>query len=701
MQSFRTEIENPVVERDIIELEKKIRLFREGKVDEERFRSLRLARGVYGQRQEGVQMVRIKLPYGKVTGNQLLRICDVSDEYSRGRLHITTRQDIQIHYVSLDRTPELWAELEQSDVTIREACGNTVRNITASPEAGIDPNEPFDVTPYAHAAFQFFLRNPICQEMGRKFKMSFSSTDKDSALSYIHDLGFIAKIKDGQKGFKVMLGGGLGSQPRHADVMYEFIPTDQIIPLIESVLRIFDRHGERAKRLKARMKFLLKDVGLDGFLQLIEEEKLALSYHTYPISEEGFEFDRSVVDSISVPKVDLKDVDGYEKWRNSNVYQQKQEGLFSIGIKVRLGDFYTDKARKLASLIQRYAADELRLTLRQDILIRHVKADLLPLFYLELKELGFTDLGYNSTADITACPGTDTCNLGIASSTGIAEVLEKVLEEEYPQYRDNREVAIKISGCMNACGQHNMAHIGFQGMSIRTKEKLVAPALQILLGGGVIGNGEGRFADKVIKIPSKRGPQALRLILDDYQQHKENGEDFLAYYDRKEQMYFYDFLKPLSDTDNLNEDDFVDWGHDKAYVQEVGVGECAGVVIDLVATLLFESEEKIEKAQLSLKEKKWADSIYQSYTSLINTAKALLIGENKKTNTQAGIINQFDEVFVAPGKISLNTTFHDLVYQIKINKPSETFAESFLEDAQAFYKKADAFRRLELANADK
>ncbi|MDG3580994.1 nitrite reductase [Galbibacter pacificus] len=701
MQSFRTEIENPVVEKDIIELEKKIRLFREGKVDEERFRSLRLARGVYGQRQEGVQMVRIKLPYGKVTGDQLLRICDVSDEYSRGRLHITTRQDIQIHYVSLDRTPELWAELEKNDVTIREACGNTVRNVTASPEAGIDPNEPFDVTPYAHATFQFFLRNPICQEMGRKFKMSFSSSDDDTALSYIHDLGFLPKIKNGEKGFKVLLGGGLGSQPRHADVIYEFLPTDQIIPLIESVLRIFDRYGERAKRLKARMKFLIKDIGLEAFLQLIEEEKLALAYQSYPISEEGFEFNPSIVSNITVPKVDLVDVEGYEKWRKSNVFAQKQEGLFSIGIKVRLGDFYTDKARKLANLIRKYAADELRLTLRQDILIRHVKADLLPLFYLELKELGFTELGYNSTADITACPGTDTCNLGIASSTGIADVLEDVLNEEYPQYKDNREVAIKISGCMNACGQHNMAHIGFQGMSIRTKDKLVAPALQILLGGGVLGNGQGRFADKVIKVPSKRGPQALRLILDDFGKNKENGEDFLAYYDRKEQMYFYDFLKPLSDTENLTEDDFVDWGHDKKYVQEVGVGECAGVVIDLVATLLFESEEKIEKAQLSLNDKKWADSIYQSYTSLINTAKALLIGENKKTNTQAGIINQFDEVFVATGKISLNTTFPDLVYQIKKNKPSEAFAKSFLEDAQAFYKKANAFRRLELAHADK
>ncbi|MCM5661504.1 HEPN domain-containing protein [Galbibacter mesophilus] len=701
MQSFRTEIENPVVEKDIIELEKKIRLFREGKVDEERFRSLRLARGVYGQRQEGVQMVRIKLPYGKVTGDQLLRICDVSDEYSRGRLHITTRQDIQIHYVSLDRTPELWAELEKSDVTIREACGNTVRNVTASPEAGIDPNEPFDVTPYAHATFQFFLRNPICQEMGRKFKMSFSSSDSDTALSYIHDLGFIPKIKNGEKGFKVMLGGGLGSQPRHADVMYEFLPANQIIPVIESVLRIFDRHGERAKRLKARMKFLIKDIGLEAFLQLIEEEKLALSNHSYPISEDGFDLDRSVVDAIAVPKVDLKDVDGYEKWRDANVYPQKQDGLFSIGIKVKLGDFYTDKARKLAHLIQKYAADELRLTLRQDILIRHVKADLLPLFYLELKELGFVDLGYNSTADITACPGTDTCNLGIASSTGIADVLEDMLQKEYPQYINNHEVAIKISGCMNACGQHNMAHIGFQGMSIRTKNKLVAPALQILLGGGVLGDGAGRFADKVIKIPSKRGPQALRSILDDFQQNKEEGENFLAYYDRKEQKYFYDYLKPLSDTDNLTEDDFVDWGHDKAYVQEVGVGECAGVVIDLVATLLFESEEKIEKAQLSFNEGKWADSIYQSYTSLINTAKALLTAENKKTNTQAGIINQFDEVFVSTGKVSLNLSFHDLVYQIKINKPSEEFAKLFLEDAQAFYKKADAFRRLELANADK
>ena len=222
MQSFRTELENPVVEKDIIELENKIRLHKEGKIPEERFRSLRLARGVYGQRQHGVQMIRIKIPYGRVTSKQLKRIASVADEYSTGKLHITTRQDIQIHYVSLDRTPELWSELEKDSVTLREACGNTVRNVTASADAGISPNEPFDVTPYADAVFKFFLRNPVCEEMGRKFKISFSSNDNDSALSYIHDLGFIPKVENEKKGFKVLLAGGLGSQPREADVLYDF-----------------------------------------------------------------------------------------------------------------------------------------------------------------------------------------------------------------------------------------------------------------------------------------------------------------------------------------------------------------------------------------------------------------------------------------------------------------------------------------------
>jgi sulfite reductase (ferredoxin) len=269
MQSFRTELENPIVEQDIIDLERKIRAFREGKIHDEKFRSLRLARGVYGQRQPGVQMVRIKLPFGKVTFKQLLKIADISDEYGSSNLHLTTRQDIQIHYVSLDRTPQLWAELEQDDITLREACGNTVRNVTSSPTSGIDPLEPFDVSPYAHATFEYFLRNPICQEMGRKFKISFSSSDEDTAFSYIHDIGVIPKVNEaGERGFKVLLGGGLGAQPLLASIVEEFLPEDQLIPYIEAIIRVFDRYGERNNRNKARLKYLIQKIGLDEVLRV-------------------------------------------------------------------------------------------------------------------------------------------------------------------------------------------------------------------------------------------------------------------------------------------------------------------------------------------------------------------------------------------------------------------------------------------------
>jgi len=694
MQSFRSEIENPIVERDIIDLEKKIKLYYEGKIDEERFRSLRLARGVYGQRQFGVQMIRIKLPYGKLTSEQLHRICEVSDEYSRGRLHITTRQDIQIHHVSLDRTPELWSQLEKDDITLREACGNTVRNVTASETAGIDINEPFDVSPYAHAVFEFFLRNPICQEMGRKFKISFSGTDEDTALSFMHDLGFIAKIKDGKKGFKVMLAGGLGSQARLADTLFEFISEEKIIPLTEAVLRVFDRHGERVKRARARLKFLVKEIGLKAFLKLVIEEKKALSYSVYKIDASKYG-SVPTISKLKAPKVVIEDKEAFELWKSINVISQKQQGFSAIGIKIPLGDFYTNKARLLADLIKKYAANELRLTLRQNILIRHVKNELLPYFYVELSKLGFTELGYNSTVDITSCPGTDTCNLGIASSTGITTELEKVLKNEFPQYLKNKEIAIKISGCMNSCGQHSMAHIGFQGMTIKFGN-LVAPALQVLLGGGVLGNGKGRVANKVIKIPSKRGPNALRFILNDYKSNKIEKESFLEYYDRNGEIYFYNLLKPLADSSNLKESDFVDWGSDNPYIKAVGVGECAGVVIDLVATLLFESKEKLENAKESLKLLQFSDSIYYSYTSLVNTAKALLITEGKKTNTQAGIITQFEEVF---GKsIDLGQTFSQLVYQIKNNAPTTHFAKNYLNDAILFYEKVSEFRAKTFTN---
>ena len=381
MQSFRTEIEDPIVEKDIIELARKIEQFNNLEIDEEKFRSLRLARGVYGQRQQGVQMIRIKLPYGKVLSNQLRRIAEVSDEYSRGRLHITTRQDIQIHHVDLNRTPELWAALERDEVTLREACGNVVRNVTASETAGIDPNEPFDVSPYADALYKFFLRNPICQEMGRKFKVSFSATDEDTGLSYLNDLGFIAKIQNGIRGFKVLVAGGLGSQPRHAEVLYDFLPADKMIPVMEGVLRVFDRYGERKSRAKARMKFLLKDIGLAAFKELITQEQKAIEFKSVAIDYQSYIPSKPV--SVEAPVIELQDKAAYNVWKATNIIPQKQEGFVAIGIKVLLGDFYTDKARLLANLVDVYAAGEIRLTLRQNIVIPFVKEALLPFFYTE------------------------------------------------------------------------------------------------------------------------------------------------------------------------------------------------------------------------------------------------------------------------------------------------------------------------------
>ncbi len=360
-----------------------------------------------------------------------------------------------------------------------------------------------------------------------------------------------------------------------------------------------------------------------------------------------------------------------------------------------LGDFYTDQARKLADLVGKYADNEIRLTLRQNILIRNVKKELIPFFYLELKKLGLAAHGYNTLGDITACPGTDTCNLGIASSTGPAQVLEELIFNEYPHYLFNKDLTIKISGCMNACGQHNMASIGFQGMSIKVG-KAVLPALQVLLGGGTLGKGNGRFADKVIKIPSKRGPQALRIIIDDFEKNTEKGETFLDYYDRKGQMYFYEILKVLGNTDDLNPSDFIDWGNDDAYVKEIGVGECAGVIIDLVSTLLLEAREKIANAEECLQEGRWSDGIYHSYTGLVSTAKAILLAEGVSANSYANIVNQFDDTFVSTGKIKLEGSFSEIVYQIQKNEPTESFARHYYQSAVKVFHTISDYREKEV-----
>ena len=683
MQSFRTELENPVVEKDIIDLEKKIRAFREGKIHDEKFRSLRLARGIYGQRQPGVQMIRIKLPFGKVTFKQLLRIADISDKYASSNLHLTTRQDIQIHYVSLDRTPQLWAELEQDDITLREACGNTVRNVTASPTAGIDPLEPFDVSPYAHATFEYFLRNPVCQEMGRKFKISFSSSDADTAFSYIHDIGVIPKVNAaGERGFKVLLGGGLGAQPLLANIVEEFLPEDELIPYIEAIIRVFDRHGERNNRNKARLKYLIQKIGLTEVLLLAEAERTALKVKKYKVNRNALK-DPALPAEQTFADVSIANPFRYEQWLATNVFEQKQQGFYGVYIKVPVGDIPSDKARKLVATLQPLVADEIRVTQNQGLLLKFVRKEALPALYNGLTELELSAPGFDSLADVTTCPGTDTCNLGISNSMTLSRVLEDVIYNEYEDLIYNKEIKIKISGCMNSCGQHGLAHIGFHGSSLKAGTK-VLPSVQVLLGGGTVGDGVGRAAEKVIKVPAKRATHVLRKVLDDYQARATENETFHAYYDRNGKDYFYQLLKPLADLTTLTDDEFVDWGHQETFATAIGVGECAGVIIDLVATLLYESEEKFGWANEAFSENRWADAIYHAYNTFVSSAKALLLDKNINTSTQSGVIKEFDNNYVNTGEINLDGSFNDLVLQINKNEPSEEFATAYLRAAGEF-----------------
>lgn len=691
----------PEAQADILDLQQKIEKFKKGEILEDKFKAFRLTRGVYGQRQIGVQMFRIKLPSGRLKAEQLVRIADVSEEYTNGNLHTTTRQNIQLHFVHLEDTPAMWAKLEEKGITTKEACGNTVRSITGSSKAGIDPEEPFDVTPYVEAVFRYFLRNPVNQEMGRKNKIGFSSSEKDSAYTYFHDFGFIPRVKnvDGKevRGFKVLIGGGLGAQSYTAPVAYEFLEEDKIIPFIEAGLRVFDRYGEREKRFKARMKFLLDEkrgLGLKGFMNLIEIEKRAVANKSYPI-------DRNLLGEVKIPEpkvapeVEIVDKEKYQQWLSTNVFEQKQSGFYGVHIKLLLGNISAEKVRALVKVIEGYVADDIRVTVNQGLLLRFARKESLPYLFHVLDQLELAEPGFGTIADVTACPGTDTCNLGVTNSTGAALEIEKLIKSEYPHLIKDTPIDIKISGCMNACGQHMAANIGFHGSSIKHGD-LVVPALQVVIGGGVDPNGKGYIAEKVVKLPTKKVLDAMRAILDDYQNNRTEGEYFNDYFQRVGKMYYYAMLKPLADLNKLDRDDYMDWGHAESYTPEIGVGECAGVMYDVIGTILTDAEEKIFLGHKALDKEKYADAIYHSYSGFIVGAKALLLSKDVLCNTHIGIINDFNDHFVKTGEFEMPQEFDSWVLRINKNEPSKAFTKTFLADAEEFVQRVTAFRNKQL-----
>jgi sulfite reductase (ferredoxin) len=536
--------------------------------------------------------------------------------------------------------------------------------------------------------------------MGRKFKIAFSSSEKDTALVFMHDLGVIPRIKiiDGKevRGFKVVVGGGLGAQPHLAIATHEFLEEDLLIPYLESILRVFDRHGERNSRHKARIKFLIQKIGIDAFNELVVEEQMALTHQRYKVDVSG---EWSVVSKQSASgngqltshnTPHSIDPFRFQLWRATNVFAQKQPDYFAVYVRVANGNIGSHTSRRLIEKLKDVIADDVRVTINQGLQFRFIKPEHLEYVYSVLDEEGFAAAGFGSVADVTSCPGTDTCNLGISNSTSTALALSEVIEEEFPEFLYNKELTIKISGCMNSCGQHGMASIGFHGSSLKAKGQIL-PALQVLIGGGVLGSGEGRIADKVLKVPSKRGPDVIRAVLNDYKTNATNGETFLKYSQRNGERYYYDLLKPLANLETLLAEDYIDWGQEEKFATAIGVGECAGVMIDLISTLIMEAEEKIAASEDCLSNSKWADGIYNAYAAQIHTAKALLLQQGVQCNTQHGILKDFDTHFSDKG-LYIPGGFKTAVMYMNDVPPSEAFAYEYLQQAKRFIEFAKIFR---------
>ena len=520
-----------LVRDELDEFEGQIADYRAGKTGEVKFQKIRLQLGVYAQRQDGVQMQRVKVPYGALTSRQLRTLADVSDTYADGSFHLTTRQDVQLYYLELERVPDMMRELAAAGITTREACGNTVRNVTASPVTGASPTETFDVTPYAEAFKNFMLRNPICQNMGRKFKVCFESDrDVDNAGVRIHDLGFRARVRDGVRGFQVYVGGGLGASPSLGHLWTEFLPVEELLPFAASVIRIFDRYGERKIWMKARMKFLVRKLGFEKFREIVEKERACLdvdpSWNGYladisPEHESPPEKEHVFPDAPGWVAGDA----GFSEWREKNVVPAGAEGYSVANVRVVRGDVSSASARRIADMAETFADGRARFTNQQNIALRWVPDRALESLYAELRRADLFAPGAGALEDITACAGSDACRLGITSAKGLATRLGGMMENGLGKYKETLgNLRIKISGCPNSCAHHAAASIGFHGASI-TKDGRSVPAVMLFLGGGFYGD-DTRLGIPVAKIPAKSAPGAVGMLLEMYEREKEEGEHF-------------------------------------------------------------------------------------------------------------------------------------------------------------------------------
>ena len=553
----------------------------------DQFRPFRLMHGIYGQRQDNTQMVRVKLPYGGVSADQMDACAVFAEKYSGYRRgHITTRENFQFHFVPLDDTPEVMRLLASVGLTTREACGNTVRNVTGCPYAGTCAEEVFDATPYLVAYARSMLRNPICQRLPRKWKTAFSSCASDCAGTPFHDMGFIAKVKkeNGRevRGFELRVGGGLSTMPRLADIIYDFVPVEngEYIRVTEAMLKVFDKEGGlsnflRKNMAKARVKFLIKEIGIDEFRRQVDEE-LAQPWAKEPLDMEALtQLAPEGPTAGEAPRNGHQPAAELERWLKTNVRRQRQEGHVAVTVTVPMGNLSPEQFRGLAAIMRRYSGGMARTQQNQNLVLRWVREDSLPALQADLSEIGLGAAEAGLIADVVACPGTDSCKMGITSSQGVGYALRDAILEMGIDDPLVQEITIKVSGCPNGCAQHHLAGIGLQGSSFKAGQTDI-PCYDIFLGGGNYIGG-GKFGTRVVRVPAKRMPQAIAKIIRTYQDERQDKEPFLDYIDRVGPKYFEPFLKEFREVGPISEeiDTYMDWGKDELFQVIRGEGECA------------------------------------------------------------------------------------------------------------------------------
>lgn len=681
-ENLRAEITEQL-NSEIDQFETEIGLRLQGKIEDKVFAETRLRRGAYGQRYDNGQrydghesrklpfaekpgkgagtmwdapgMQRIKVPFGGLNPRQLEVMAELAEEYSDGIAHVTTRQDFQLHFIHIENAPAIMRRLAAVGITSREACGNAVRNVTACPYAGVCSDEAFDVSPYAHALAWFLMGHPDTMEFGRKFKPAFSGCAQNACgLTQMHDIGYVAAVRevDGklQRGFKIVVGGGLGPVPRQARTLTEFAPVEEMLPLTQAVCRVFGKHGEKKNRNAARIKFLVDKWGIEKF----REEVFAVRQELRPDPRwtESVREAEKMAEGPLRPPGQMPAVNGNEKlreWIRGNVRDQRQEGYVTAAVTLPLGDITADQLRALADIVAKYTRGTIRTTVEQNFLLRWVSKSDLPALFADLAAANLAQPGASSIVDVVSCPGTDTCKLGISSSRGLGgELRGRLQQKSYQLDEAIKSLHIKISGCFNSCGCHHVSDIGFYGVS-RTVNGYKVPHFQVLLGGQWENNA-GSYGLPIIAIPSKRAPEAVDRIMDYYVKNRAKDERFFAFVKRVGKGPIRDLLEPLNQnlpTYDQEPNLYSDWGDPRLYsIGDIGIGECAGEVVSRYQFEMTAAERLVFEAGLFLDAGNAQLGGETAYKAFLQSAKGLVqVQYDDVSNDPDEIVAEFKERF--------------------------------------------------------